>query len=292
MTLEEDGWYKIVLPAGAGEELNIIFNNGGNGKQTNDMKITDMKYRFFLHNGIAYQKYGTKKEALAAIASGDDVSYTTVYFYNENADDDAWQNVALYVYGGENGEYNNLIGGWPGKSMDREEGTNWYSVAVPSAAIETHTLTYIFNNNGGGSQLADNKDITREKSYFTSSSTDSFSSKEEVLKYLGISTEEPGDDPQDPGTEDPQEPGDDPEEPGTDEPVVEPDEPVVEPEEPVVEPEEPVIEPEEPEEPQEPESPFKPCLPPVPPIQIIIPVMRMIRRIVAIFISSIFRFCW
>ena len=41
MTLEEDGWYKIVLNAGAGEELNIIFNNGNNGKQTSDMKITD-----------------------------------------------------------------------------------------------------------------------------------------------------------------------------------------------------------------------------------------------------------
>ncbi len=278
MTLEEDGWYKIVLPAGAGEELNIIFNNGGNGKQTSDMKITDMKYRFFLHNGIAYQKYGTKKEALAAIASGDDVSFTTVYFYNENADDEAWQNVALYVYGGENGEYNNLIGGWPGKSMDREEGTNWYSTTVPSAAIETHTLTYIFNNNGGGVQLADNKDITREKSYFTSSSTDSFASKEEVMEYLGISTEEPGDDPQ--------EPIDEPEEPGED-PVVEPEEPVVEPEEPVVEPEEPVV---EPEEPQQPEQPVRPDLPPVPPIQIIIPVMRMVRRIVAIFIGSIFRF--
>ncbi|MCR5558404.1 MAG: starch-binding protein [Butyrivibrio sp.] len=294
MTLEEDGWYKIVLNAGAGEELNIIFNNG-DGKQTSDMKITDMKNRFILHNGIAYQKYGTKKDALAAIATGDDVEYTTVYFYNEQTDDEAWQDVALYIYGGENGEYNNLIGGWPGKSMDREEGTNWYSVSVPSAAIETHTLTYIFNNNGGGSQLADNKDITREKSYFTSSSTDSFASKEAVLAFLGISTE----DPEQPGDE-PEQPGDDSEKPGTEEPG---EDPSIEPgnEDPAIEeptePEQPQDpeQPEEPEEPTQPEptkpvTPVKPILPPVPPIQIIIPVMRAVRRIVTIIVWSFFKF--
>ena len=298
MTQEEDGWYKIVLPAGAGEELNIIFNNGGAGKQTSDMKITDMKYRFFLHNGIAFQKYGSKKDALAAIATGEDVSYTTIYFYNEKADNEAWQNVALYVYGGENGEYNNLIGGWPGKAMDREEGTNWYTADVPTKAIETGTLTYIFNNNGAGEQLADNKDITREKSYFTSGSTDSFASKEEVMKYLGIATEDPGTEPEEPGT-DPEEPGTNPEEPGTD-----PEEPGIDPEEPGTEPgieepgkpgtEEPVIveptEPSEPEEPQQPQKPEKPVVPD--PVKTIIPIVRAVRRVVIFVVVSILRwFC-
>lgn len=304
MTLEEDGWYKIVLQAGAGEELNIIFNNG-NGQQTSDMKITDMKYRFFLHNGIAFQKYGTKKDAMAAIATGDDISYTTVYFYNENAEDEAWQNVALYIYGGENGEYNNLIGGWPGKSMDREEGTNWYSTAVPSAAIETHTLTYIFNNNGAGVQLADNKNITREKSYFTSNSTDSFASKEEVLEYLGISTDEPGtENPQDPdeptpdepGTEDPQNPDEPtPEAPGTEDPQ-NPDEPT--PEEPgtdtPAEPEEPET-PQEPDEPEQPEIPQQPQFPVCDPAVIIKamePVIKIVTKVVITIVSIFKRFFW
>ncbi len=278
MTLEDDGWYKIVLPAGAGEELNIIFNNGGNGKQTSDMKITDMKYRFFLHNGIAFQKYGSKKDAIAAIATGDDVNYTTVYFYNEKADNEAWQDVALYIYGGENGEYNNLIGGWPGKIMVREEGTNWYTAEVPSKAIETRTLTYIFNNNGAGEQLSDNKDITREKRFFTSSSTGSFASKEEVMKFLGIEEEEPGTNPEEPGTE-PEEPGVEPEEPG-----IEPgnDEPVIE------EPSDP--EPEEPEEPEEPQKPQKPEKPAVPdPVKVIIPIVRAVRRVVTFVVVSILR---
>ncbi len=288
MTQEEDGWYKIVLSAGAGEDLNIIFNNGGNGKQTSDMKITDMKYRFFLHNSISFQKYGSKKDALAAIATGDDVSYTTVYFYNEKADNEAWQNVALYIYGGENGEYNNLVGGWPGKGMDREEGTNWYTVDVPTKAIETGTLTYIFNNNGAGEQLADNKNISGEKNFFTSSSTDSFASKEEVMKYLGITTEEPGTEPEEPGTE---EPGTDPEEPG-----IEPENPGTDPEDPGIEPgnDDPVIveptEPSEPEEPQQPQKPEKPTQPD--PIKVIIPIVRAVRRVVTFVIVSILRwFC-
>lgn len=244
MTQEEDGWYKIVLPAGAGEELNIIFNNGDNGKQTSDMKITDMKYRFFLHNGIGFQKYGSKKDALAAIAEGEDVAYSTVYFYNESADDDNWKDIALYIYGGENGEYNNLIGGWPGKQMDREEGTNWYTTTVPTKAIETGTLTYIFNNNNNGSQLDDNRNITAEKNYFTTSSRDSFTSKEEVYSFLGITAEEP-ETPVDPETPVEPETPEDPETPVDPETPEEPETPV--------DPETPV----EPETPAEPEVPVK-----------------------------------
>ena len=189
LSQEADGWYKVVLPAGAGDDLNIIFNNGNNGKQTSDMKISDMKYRYILHNGITYQKYGTKKEALAEISTGEDVSYTTVYFYNENADDSSWENVALYVYGGNSGEYNNLVGDWPGKVMKREEGTNWYSAEVPTKAINTGTLTYIFNNNNNGQQLSDNRNITSDKNYFVTSSTDSFASKEDVYDFLGYNPE-------------------------------------------------------------------------------------------------------
>ncbi len=195
LTQDEDGWYSVVLPAGPSEDLNIIFNNGNNGKQTNDMKVSDMKNRFFLHNGISYQKYGSKKEALKAIGESAQVEKTTVYFYNEMAEDANWQNVYLYVYGGPNGEYNNLVGGWPGTGMVREEGTNWYSAKVPTDALRTGTLTYIFNN-GNGTQLSDNRDITIEKNYFTYSSTDSFASKEAVLEYLGIGTDEPEPEPE------------------------------------------------------------------------------------------------
>ena len=153
------------------------------------MKISDMKYRYILHNGITYQKYGTKKEALAEVSTGEDVSYTTVYFYNEKADDSSWENVALYVYGGNSGEYNNLVGDWPGKVMTREEGTNWYSAEVPTKAIDTGTLTYIFNNNNNGQQLSDNRNITSDKNYFVTSSTDSFESKEDVYDFIGYNPE-------------------------------------------------------------------------------------------------------
>ena len=196
LTQDEDGWYSVVLPAGPSEDLNIIFNNGNNGKQTNDMKISDMKYRFILNNGIIYQKYGSKKEAMAAIAGAEEVTYTTISFYNEMADDANWQNVYLYVFGGNNGEYNNLVGTWPGKLMEKEEGTDWVTAQVPNKALETGTLTYIFNN-GNGTQLDDNKNITSEKNYFTYSSRDSFASKQEVYAYLGINPEQP-DDPEEP----------------------------------------------------------------------------------------------
>lgn len=190
LTKDEDGWYKVVVPAGAGDDLNIIFNNGGKGKQTTDLKITDMKYRFFLHDGLTYQKYGSKKEAMEAIAGQEEVTCKTVYFYNEKAAEDSWQKVFLYVFGGNNGEYNNLVGGWPGREMVREEGTDWYSAEVPEKAIATGTLTYIFNN-GNGTQLDDNKDITTEKCYFTMSSTGSFESREAVYAFLGYNPDEP-----------------------------------------------------------------------------------------------------
>ena len=286
MTQEEDGWYKIVLNAGASEDLNIIFNNGNNGKQTSDMKITDMKYRFFLHNGISFQKYGSKKDALAAIATGEDVTYTTVCFYNEQAEDEAWENVALYIYGGENGEYNNLIGGWPGKGMDREEGTNWYSVEVPTKAIETGTLTYIFNNNGAGSQLSDNKNVTVEKSFFTTSTTDGFESKEAVYEFLGIEAEEPEapvdpedpTNPDDPGQVEPEDPTN-PDDPGKVEPKdpTNPDDPGQ------VEPVDPT-EPEEPAEPEEPTQPEKPVVI-IPIAKIIAPVVKAVKTVVKAIVS-------
>ncbi|MCR5155406.1 MAG: starch-binding protein [Butyrivibrio sp.] len=281
MTQEEDGWYKIVVPAGASEDLNIIFNNGNNGKQTNDMKITNMKYRFFLHNGLAYQQYGSKKDALAAIAEAGEVTYTTVYFYNEKEEEESWQNVALYVYGGANGEYNNLTGGWPGATMVREEGTNWYSAEVPTAAIESGTLTYIFNNNGGGEQLSDNKNVTVEKSYFTTSSTDGFGSKEEVLTFLGITTEDPTEptDPTDP--QDPTDPGE-----------VEPTDPT-DPTDPgeVVEPEDPTN-PTDPDEPDQPSEPDKPSYDPTPIINIIVPVVKVVKKVVAVVTSILRRLFW
>ena len=199
LTQDEDGWYSVVLPAGPSEDLNIIFNNGNNGKQTNDMKISDMKYRFILNNGISYQKYGSKKDAMEAIAGAGDVTYETVYFYNEKADDANWKNVYLYVFGGTDGEYNNLVGTWPGKLMEKEEDSNWLRAEVPSKALESGTLTYIFNN-GNGTQLDDNKNITSTKNYFTFSSRDSFASKEEVYSFLGISTDDPS------APEEPQEP--------------------------------------------------------------------------------------
>ncbi|WP_022766071.1 starch-binding protein [Butyrivibrio sp. XPD2006] len=285
MTQEEDGWYKIVLPAGASEDLNIIFNNGNNGKQTSDMKITDMKYRFFLHNGIGFQKYGSKKDAMAAIATGEDITYTTVYFYNEKTEEDSWQDVALYIYGGENGEYNNLIGGWPGKTMVREEGTNWYSVEVPTKAIETGTLTYIFNNNGAGEQLSDNKNVTVEKSFFTTSSTDGFESKDTVYEFLGIEVNE---------LEDPENPDDptNPDDPGQEvEPVdpTNPDEPgeVVEPDDPT-DPETP----EEPSEPEQPSQPDKPSYVPTPVVKIIVPVIKVVKTVVKVVTSILRRLFW
>ena len=279
MTLEEDGWYRIVLPAGAGDELNIIFNNGNNGKQTSDMKITDMKYRFFLHNGISFQKYGSKKDALAAIAVGDDVSYTKVYFYNENNEDEAWKDVALYIYGGANGEYNNLIGGWPGKTMEKEEGTNWYSVEVPTAAIETGTLTYIFNNNGGGQQLGDNKNVTVEKSCFTTSSTEGFESRKAVLEYLGLPSEEGGNE-QEPGTDSGE--GGEIDQPGTDDPEVDPQDPGEGGE---------IAQPGT-DEPQQPSNPDAPSYHAPVIVKIIAPVVKAVKKVVTTVVSILKKLFW
>ncbi|WP_049945025.1 starch-binding protein [Butyrivibrio sp. AC2005] len=216
---EGDGWWKVTVPAGAGSNFNIIFNNGGNGKQTGDLKILNIKSRFVYDD----RYFASKEEALGAPeeeivpAYPEGTPVTRIYYY----DDNDWGKCHAYVWSSIP-EYNNIIGGWPGTRM-YSEGDGWYYTDVPTEAIEKGDLNLIINR-AGSSQLADKKIADTTKVYFNTPKSQGYTSKDIAIKGRTedideSGTEEPG--TEQPGTEQPgtEEPGT--EEPGTEEPGTE-----------------------------------------------------------------------
>ncbi|WP_051545228.1 starch-binding protein [Butyrivibrio sp. MC2021] len=182
-TDEGDGWWEITIPAAPGADFNIIFNNGGKGAQTSDLKIPDINHRYVYDDRI----FGSKEEALNAEpeeiipAYPEGTEVTRIYYYDENN----WGKVAAYAWSYD-GAYNNCIGTWPGTRMYSGE-DGWYYTDVPTEAINNGELKLIFNRMGS-SQLGDKELESTTKVYFTTSSTTGFYSKEEAL---GIEPIEP-----------------------------------------------------------------------------------------------------
>ncbi|WP_051656712.1 starch-binding protein [Butyrivibrio sp. AE3004] len=220
---EGEGWWKVTVPAAAGANFKIIFNNNNNGKQTGDLVIRDIKNRFVVGNRI----YGSKEEALnppdeedfvVTPAYPEGTPVTRIYYY----DDNDWGRVDAYIWGGVENKYNDALGKWPGTRMYSEK-NGWYYTDVPTEAMEGGSLHLILNNMGSG-QLEDKIIDDTTNVFFNTTKTIGYGSKELAIEGKD-KTEEPGkEDPEEPGKEDPEEPGteepgkENPEQPGTEEP--------------------------------------------------------------------------
>ncbi|WP_051198000.1 starch-binding protein [Butyrivibrio sp. MB2005] len=168
-TDEGDGWWKVVIPAGAGSDFNIIFNNNNNGKQTSNLKVTDITKRYIADN----QNFASKEAALKKISGV--VEYKPVYYY----DDNEWDEVYAYIWGGTDQVYNDLLGGWPGTQMTKGE-DGFYSVEVREEALEDGDVHLIINN-GNGTQLNDKMIRNATNVYFNTEDTDGYPSAKEAL---------------------------------------------------------------------------------------------------------------
>ena len=183
---EGDGWWKITVPARAGADFNIIFNDGGSGKQTADLKVKDIKNRFVYDD----RNFASKKEAVNAEpevivpAYPEGTEVTRIYYYDENN----WGKVTAYAWSYDS-KYNDAIGKWPGTRMYSSD-DGWYYTDVPTDSIKNGELKLIFNRQGS-SQLG-NKELTDTTNvYFITSKETGFASKEEALGLQTGGEDEP-----------------------------------------------------------------------------------------------------
>ncbi|EKQ57478.1 MULTISPECIES: starch-binding protein [unclassified Clostridium] len=127
---EGNGLYSYTLPKGF-ESATVIFNNGGKGKQTNNLPTK-------VGSTMEFVSDGTETDGKL---NGELVSKSKVYFKNTSG----WSSVKIYYWVDAN---NN---GWPGSSMV-DEGDNLYSFVMPDGFENANV---IFNNNGKGKQSPD-----------------------------------------------------------------------------------------------------------------------------------------
>ena len=133
--------YLVFLAPAAftGKTVNVIFHSDENdGENRFQTVVTLDKDRF----------YNLNKEFTFAEQEKKPVS---IYIDDQTG----WDAISLYMYG----EVNDLGGGWPGVQVTRTEdimGTTYKVFEVPAALGLKEVL--IFNNNGGGTQLADYPD--------------------------------------------------------------------------------------------------------------------------------------
>ena len=144
----EDTYKVFTVPDAEGRAENLIFNNNGGGTQLADYAITfPAKEVFLLVNA----------EGVTGIESPRAAEAVTLYVDNQTG----WDAIALYMWGDKE-----LCGGWPGLTPtgEKAEGDITYLMfEIPDAMGRAENL--IFNNNGGGTQLADLA-ITFEKSEY------------------------------------------------------------------------------------------------------------------------------
>ncbi len=184
---EGDGWWKFEVPAAVGSDFNIIFNSG-DGKQTENLKVTDLLKRYIVGN-----KYYSSKEI--AISSGEN---TTIYYY----DDNNWDAEEVYAYIWSSVEgYNNTVGNWPGTQMT-SLGNGFYSLEVSNDAILNGDLNLIFNQKGSN-QLSDKKIRDTKKVYFNTKEAEGYENWKDALGDRDV--EIPGTDEGTPSTEAPSE---------------------------------------------------------------------------------------
>ena len=127
---------KIVVEDAEGRAENLIFNNN-DGTQTESFAVT--------LSGELFVSLGTD----AAITAIDPRNPDIKILVNNKTD---WDAIALYAYGDAE-----AFGGWPGATpvgFEEVKGVKYTVFGLP-AEMAGKTLNLIFNNNGGGKQLAD-----------------------------------------------------------------------------------------------------------------------------------------
>ena len=138
----------------AGKKLNLIVNNNGGGKQLEDFAITVPEDEIFLTINASYSlgpvdgnPRGADKKRIAIFVD----------------DQTSWDAIALYQWG----NVNNLGGSWPGAQPGGiiTIGETDYKVFFYEDALGL-SQSLIFNNNGGGTQLADYALKFEQNEYF------------------------------------------------------------------------------------------------------------------------------
>jgi hypothetical protein len=138
----------------AGKKLNLIVNNNGGGQQLEDFAITVPEDEIFLTINASYSlgpvdgnPRGADKKRVAIFVD----------------DQTSWGAIALYQWG----NVNNLGGGWPGAQPGGiiTIGETDYKVFFYEDALGL-SQSLIFNNNGGGIQLADYALKFEQNEYF------------------------------------------------------------------------------------------------------------------------------
>ncbi|WP_297424898.1 starch-binding protein [Clostridium sp.] len=127
---EGNGLYSYTLPKGF-ESATVIFNNDGNGKQTDNLQTT-------VGSTMEFVSDGTESNGKL---NGKLVSKSKVYFKNTLG----WDSVKIHYW--EDGGSSTV---WPGESMVYE-GDNLYSYVMPDGYENANV---IFNNNNKGKQTA------------------------------------------------------------------------------------------------------------------------------------------
>lgn len=169
---EGDGWWSVDIPSVPADNLHIIFNDSGNGRESKNFVISNPSNVYLTNENE--NKYTSKLEALTAIEM---VPGTTVaYFYNNKG----WDGVYAYTWGAVN------LGSWPGTAAT-DAGDGWWKIVLN--ADPSMDLNLIFNNNKG-SQTANLlvSDVTNR--YFSAFNNKAYPSKAALLAANGVSNEE------------------------------------------------------------------------------------------------------
>lgn len=157
MTISENAehanWYDLEITKNNNSVLYCIFNNGGNGSQTKDIKVDVTSEKVEYWYGADETLVATAPESWTGTVTPEQPVEPTTYdvtLYWQNLDN--WAEVAAWVW---NDAGNNLTGGiWPGKVVSPVEGKDgWYGISFEG--ITDSKLNFIFNNNNNGEQTSD-----------------------------------------------------------------------------------------------------------------------------------------
>ena len=134
--------YKVFdISDALGRSVNLIFNNNGGGAQTSDLAMT--------LEDVQFVRLAANEEG-AVVATVIDPTNPDIKILVNNKTD--WSAISLYAYGDAE-----AFGGWPGATpvgFEEVKGVKYTVFGLP-AEMAGKTLNLIFNNNGGGKQLAD-----------------------------------------------------------------------------------------------------------------------------------------
>ena len=138
----------------AGKQLNLIANNNGGGQQLEAFAITVPTDEIFLVINASYSL-----GPVGGNPRGADKKRVAIFVDDQTG----WDAIALYQWG----DVNNLGGGWPGAQVGGivTIGETAYKVFFFEDALGL-SENLIFNNNGGGTQLADYGLTYNKNEYF------------------------------------------------------------------------------------------------------------------------------